>query len=92
MWRCGCIAILPLLLAAPVAAQDGSGCDKFAWSLVTAQSQFAVPNIATVSAGTELSSVPPQAFVLRLQPSADAKFILPPERPLKNDNNFGGEL
>jgi hypothetical protein len=60
MWRFGCIAILPLMLATPLAAQDGSGCDKFAWSLVTVQAQFAAPNIATVSAGTELSSVPTQ--------------------------------
>jgi hypothetical protein len=92
MWRFGCIAILPLMLAAPLAAQDGSGCDKFAWSLVTVQAQFAAPNIATVSAGTELSSVPTQAFLLRLQPSANANFIMPPERPLKNDNGFGGAV
>ena len=58
LWGFGCVAILPLMLAAPLAAQDGSGCDKFAWSLVTVQAQFAAQNIATVSAGAELPSVP----------------------------------
>jgi hypothetical protein len=91
MWRFGCVAIIPLLLAAPLAARDSSGCDKFAWSLETVQAQFAAPDIAIVSAGTELSSVPTQ-FMLRLQPGANAKFIMPPERLPKNDNSFGGAV
>ena len=89
MWR---IAILPLILATPSAAQDSSGCDKFAWPIVTVQTQFSVPNIATVSAGTEFSSFPTQAFVLRLQPIANAKFMMPPEHPPKNENGFGGAV
>ncbi len=90
-------AIFTLVLAALSAAQDasgqdGSGCDKFAWSLVNVQQQFAAPDIASVSAGAELSSLPTGAFTLRLQPSAKTNFVLPPERLRTSENSFGGVI
>jgi hypothetical protein len=76
----------------PAAAEDTTGCEKFAWSVAREQAWFAAPSKASVTAGETLAAVPNGAFVMRLQPAKIATFAIPPERKSKAVDWFGGAV
>lgn len=82
--------LLTVALAAPSFADDG--CGKFAWPLVQERQQLAATPTMDAKAGDKLSGLPRTAVVLHLDPAADAKFALSPERGSKAANGFGGAL
>jgi hypothetical protein len=86
------IAALTVFLLPAGAAEDGPGCEKFAWPLTRERAWFAAPDKATVAAGETLTAVPKAAFVIRLQPGSQASFALPPERRPRSDGWFGGTV
>ena len=89
MLRMGLIAIaLSASLGQAWAADDG--CEKFAWSLARERAAFAAPDKTTVAAGETLTALPTGAMVIRLQPAAQASFVMPPERKPKTEQWHGG--
>jgi len=84
----GVLALFALL--SPALAEDG--CGKFAWPLTRERALLASTNKATVKVGDTLSALPPAAFALQLQPGAEAKFTMPPERKPKVEKWFGGAV
>jgi hypothetical protein len=91
-----CVALSIVALAAllpPTApAEDGAGCEKFAWPLARERAWFAASDKASVTAGDTLSNLPKGAFVVRLHPASQASFALPPEREPRSDGWFGAAL
>jgi len=88
--RLGLAAAVLIALHAPAFA--GDGCAKFAWALTREQALFAANDKTAVKAGDTLPTIPKGAFVLALQPGADAAFAMPPERKPKSERWFGGML
>jgi hypothetical protein len=84
------IAALMSLLVPANAAEDG--CDKFAWPLARERTLLAAADKPAVQAGRTLAAIPKGAFVLNLQPGADAVFAMPPERKPKSERWFGGAI
>ena len=78
-----------IALLAPANAAD-NGCDKFAWSLAHERALFAAADKPVIDAGTALPAMVTGAFVLHLQPDAQAAFAMPPERKPKVEHWFGG--
>lgn len=74
--------------AAPAIAEDG--CDKFAWPLARERTLLIAASKASVEAGDTLAAPPTEAVTLRLRPSAEAVFALPPERKPKAEKWSGG--
>jgi len=83
-------AFIITTLLTPAAADDG--CGKFAWSLAREQALFAAADKPNVKAGETLATIPKSAFILHLQPGADAAFAMPPKRKSKSERWFGGML
>jgi hypothetical protein len=81
-------ALIALLTAA--AAEDG--CRKFAWPLAREQALFAAADKASVTAGATLAAIPKAAFIVHLQPGAQAVFAIPPERQPRSERWFGGTI
>ena len=73
------------------ALADG-GCDKFAWPLAREQKLLAAPDNPSLQAGDTLAAMPKTAFALHLQPSAQAAFVMLPERKPRSETWFGGTL
>ena len=90
MLRLGIAAVALATLLAPVNAEDG--CAKFAWALAREQALFASADKPAVQAGATLAGMPKTAFVLHLQPGAQAAFAMPPERKPKVERWFGGMI
>lgn len=86
----GFAAAALIVLHAPAFAEDG--CGRFAWALARERALFAANDKAVMKAGDALPSIPKGAFVLTLQPGADAAFAMPPERKAKAERWFGGML
>jgi hypothetical protein len=83
------IIVASLAITATAAAQEPSGCDKFAWDLGRERAWFAAADKPEVSSGDTLAALPTGAVVIRLKPVADAAFDLPPERTSRT-GPFGG--
>jgi len=87
----GLIGAALFTLPAPAgAAEEGAGCEKFAWSIAPERAWFAASNRMKVTAGETLAIAPADAFVVRLQPAAQAAFAMPPERKPRAAEWFGG--
>jgi len=80
-----------MLCAGQAAAQDLSGCEKFAWPLARERAWFAAPSKQSVASGTSLDKVPIAAVTVTLEPASRAKFALPPERAASADK-YGGSV
>jgi hypothetical protein len=89
MLRSGLVAIALLALLTSANAAD-DGCEKFAWSLAHERAAFAATDRTTVTAGEALAALPAGALVIRLQPSAQASFEMPPERKPRTEQWHGG--
>jgi hypothetical protein len=87
----GSLAIILICAVQTAIAQD-AGCDKFAWPLTRERAAFMATDKRQVTVGAELAAIPAAAIVLRLQPAAQATFVLPPERKPKSESWFGGAL
>ncbi len=74
----------------PAFADDG--CDKFAWPLARELALLAAPVKPIIKASETLPAIPKAAFPLRLQPGADASFVMPPERKPRIETWFGGAV
>ena len=84
-----CLVVTALVTSlAPAAAEDG--CEKFAWSVARDRAGFAAPDKTTSAAGATLTALPSGAFVIRLQPGAQANFEMPPERKPRTETWHGG--
>jgi hypothetical protein len=79
-----------IVLLSPAFVEDG--CGKFAWPLAREQALFAAADIASLNAGTVLATIPKTAFVVHLQPGAQAIFTMPPERRPRSERWFGGAI
>jgi hypothetical protein len=92
--RCIALAIAALAAFLPPAgaAEDGPGCEKFAWPLTRERAWFAAPDKVKITAGETLATVPKAAIVILLKPGSDASFALPPERRPRSDGWFGGTV
>jgi hypothetical protein len=80
-----------MLWAGYAAAQELSGCEKFAWPLAREQAWLAAPNKQSVASGATLDKLPNAAVILTLEPSNQAKFALRPEGAASPDR-FGGTV
>ena len=80
--------LFSLALAGQALADDG--CDKFAWSVTEERGLFSAGAKPSVDSGTTLTSLPTNAFVLKLKPSAAVPWVLPPERDRSAAGSFGG--
>jgi hypothetical protein len=86
-------AILMLVLMLPAKAADGEGgCEKFAWPLARERAWFASPEISSISVGDHPTTVPKDAFGVRLQPASRSVFAILPERKPKTQAWFGGSI
>jgi hypothetical protein len=84
-------AVLTLALPTLATTEEGSGCDKFAWSLSQELRLFAAANKPTIVSGAALTTLPNDAVILSLQPTDKVSFTLAPERPAKTDG-FGAAI
>lgn len=89
MLRSGMFAVALVALLAPARAAD-DGCEKFAWSLARERAAFAAPDKTIVAAGETLTALPAGAVLVRLQPAAQASFVMPPERKPRIERWHGG--
>ena len=87
MMRIIAATILAVFFVSPARAD---GCDKFAWSLARERTLLAATGKPVLKAGDTLATVPAAAFTLRLQPGAEAAFVMPPERKPKGEQWHGG--
>jgi hypothetical protein len=86
-------ALMFIVLIAPaIAAEEGSGCEKFTWPLARERAWLVAAEKPIIAAGTTVAAIPKTAFVLSLQPNGKASFAMPPERKPKADAWFGGML
>ncbi len=90
MLRATLAAAALFVIATPAIAEDG--CDKFAWSLARERAAFAAADKPALKMGQAIAVIPKTAFVLVLQPGAQASFAMPPERKPKAERWFGGAL
>jgi hypothetical protein len=82
------LAMLAVMTVPAIAADDG--CEKFAWSLARERDAFAGPDKTIIASGATLSAIPTGPLVIRLQPSAQASFVMPPERKPRSEPWHGG--
>jgi hypothetical protein len=85
-------AILISILAPVAHAEDGTGCEKFAWSVARERAWFAVADKISVAAGETLAPIPRGAFVFKLLSANEAKFAMPPERKARAEIWYGGSI
>ena len=87
---------LPPAAAALIALHSSAfaedGCGKFAWPLARELALFAAADKASLNAGTVLATIPKTAFVVHLQPGAQAIFTMPPDRQPRSERWFGGAI
>lgn len=91
MLRSGVAVVALIALFGPAIAAD-DGCGKFAWPLARERAGFAAADKVSVAAGETMTALPAGAFVIRLQPAAQASFAMPPERKPKIEQWHGGML
>lgn len=72
-----------------LAAEEPSGCDKFKWNIDRARAALTAPDRAKLNTGSEMASLPANAFTLNLVAPDNAKLPTPPERAPK-DGTFAG--
>lgn len=84
------LAIVALLSALPVAAQEPVGCDKFKWPLDKERAMLA--HASPIGSGDEVKQPLASAFKVALTSLADAKLPLPPTRAPKDPNSYAGYL
>lgn len=89
MLRTGFAVIALIGSLGPVLAAD-DGCEKFAWSLARQREAFAAAEKMAIASGEALNALPQGALVLRLQPGAQASFVMPPERKPRTEQWHGG--
>src|ERR1700747_3331230 len=84
------ITALLLVVAAPaLAAEEPSGCDKFKWPIERERAALTAPDRAKLASGGDQAALPPSGFTLALVAPGDAKLPSPPERAPK-DGTFAG--
>jgi len=92
MWHFLITACVVLLCGSAAAAQESTGCDKFAWSLAKERASLAATDKAKVTTGDTIKMLPASAIVIALLPLNEVKFSLPPERKARTENGFGGAI
>src|SRR5690242_20229086 len=84
-----CLIATALIVSLGSAVAD-DGCEKFAWSIARDRAAFSASDKPTIATGETLTSLPSDALVVRLQPGAQAKFEMPPERKPRTEQWHGG--
>jgi len=84
------IALALSFAAAPVLAQEPSGCDKFKWPLDKERATLTGTDLPKVTSGSRIDWRLPFATIVSLVPLADAKLPIPPERAPKTNESFAG--
>ncbi|VIO66523.1 hypothetical protein CI1B_16450 [Bradyrhizobium ivorense] len=82
-------ALLLIVSAPAVAAEEPSGCDKFKWPIDHARAALTAPDRTRLASGSEQAALPSTAITLALVAPADAKLPTPPERAPK-EGTFAG--
>jgi hypothetical protein len=82
-------ALLLLVSAPALAAEEPSGCDKFKWPIDRERAALTAPDRAKLASGSEQAALPTTGITLALVPPADAKLPTPPERAPK-EGTFAG--
>ena len=89
----GALWVALLVLLAPIhAAENSTGCDKFAWPLKRESAWFAASDKTNVASGETLVALPKSAFIMRLKPGSEASFAMPPERVPRSAGPYGGTV
>src|SRR6202008_4634693 len=81
------IALL-LVLAAPAAADEPRGCDKFAWPLDAERAALTSVAKQTAPVGAMLDRTSSVAIEMPLRPFREARLAMPPERSPKKPDSF----
>ena len=84
------IAFALCIGAAPVLAQEPSGCDKFKWPLDKERATLTGTDLPKVASGSRIEWRLPFATIVSLVPLADAKLPTVPERTPKSNESFAG--
>ncbi len=83
------VAALALLLAAPVWAEEPSGCGGFAWNVERERTLLLAEPLKPGADALDRNAG--RAIQLNLKPFAEAKLVIPPERPPKDPaTSFAG--
>ena len=83
------LVVLAVAIATPAFAQGPVGCDKFKWPIDKERAMLTGDAIK-VASGASLTSSLPLSVVVALQPFADAKLPMAPERAPKSADTFAG--
>jgi len=84
------IAFALCIGAAPVLAQEPSGCDKFKWPLDKERATLTGTDLPKVASGSRIEWRLPFATIVSLMPLANAKLPMAPERTPKSNESFAG--
>jgi hypothetical protein len=82
------VALIALLIASPVLAQEPVGCDKFKWPLD--QEKALLAGAKPVESGGEVSQAIAAAVTVTLVPFGEAKLPMAPSRAPKSPASFAG--
>lgn len=72
------------------AARAEDGCGKFAWPVMQEREAMSAQGQPALASGASIEPGSGQAFKLLLRPSADAEFVMQPERKSRIENWRGG--
>jgi hypothetical protein len=75
--------------AAPLWAEEPSGCDKFKWNIDHARAALTAADRTRLNSGSELTAMPSTGMTLSLLSPDEAKLPTPPQRAPK-DGTFAG--
>jgi hypothetical protein len=87
--RAALVIALATLAAAPVWAEDPSGCDKFKWGIERERAALTAPDRIKLGSGGEFAELPSTGFTLALRAPGEAKLLSPPESAPK-EGSFAG--
>lgn len=81
----GVVAILAMQVATGAHGAETGGCASFAWPLDTELAWMAASDPAAAESGATFPAPPEKAIDLKLQPTADVKFLAKPSGRAKSD-------
>jgi hypothetical protein len=77
-------------IAAPALADEPVGCDQFKWPIDKERATLTGTDLPKVVSGSRIKWPLPFATMMSLNPFAEAKLPIPPERAPKSEGSFAG--
>jgi hypothetical protein len=84
------LIVLALCIATLAFAQEPVGCDKFKWPLDKERATLTGSDPPKVDSGSRINWRLPFATIVALEPLAEAKLPMAPERAPKSNESFAG--